>query len=227
MNHATWTAVDTYLEALVPQDDVLVAANAAAESAGLPPIQVSATQGRLLQLLTQMCGARRVLEVGTLAGYSTICLARGLPAGADGGVEPHLTTLEIDPVHAAVARSNLERAGLLGVVEVRVGPAEQSLVDLVAQGVPPFDLVFLDADKPSNVRYLELSLDLTGPGAVIIVDNVVRDGTVAEADSTDERVRGSRAVIDRVAADPRLTGTVIQTVGTKGYDGFMLVRVGP
>lgn len=227
MDPVTWTAVDTYLEPLVDQDDALLAANAAAEAAGLPPIQVSAAQGRLLQLLVAMHGARRVLEVGTLAGYSTIWLARGLPGGADGGVAPHVTTLEIDPAHAAVARANLERAGLTGVVEVRVGPAAQSLAALVAEGAAPYDLVFLDADKPSNVAYLERSLELTRPGAVIIVDNVVRGGAVADADSADERVRGSRAVIDRVARDPHLTGTVIQTVGTKGYDGFLLVRVGP
>ena len=218
----TWQAVDTYVADLVAEDIVLAAANRAAAEAGLPSIQVSAAQGRLLQLLAQMQGARRILEIGTLAGYSTIWLARGL-AGDPGG--RHLTTLEVDPHHAEVAKRNLRRADLQDVVEVRVGPAADTLRALVADGVQPYDLVFIDADKPSNRHYVERALELTRPGAVIVVDNVVRAGAVADADSTDERVQGSRAVIDLAAADPRVEGTVIQTVGSKGYDGFLVLRV--
>jgi len=217
---ARWTAVDDYLGRLWPQDEALLAANDAAASAGLPAIQVSAPQGALLHLLATIHGARRILEVGTLGGYSTIWLARALH-----GPGAHLTTLELDPRHAAVATANLERAGLAEMVEVRVGPASQGLADLVREGVEPFDLVFIDADKPNNVHYLERALELTGAGAVIVVDNVVRDGDVADPETTDRRVLASRAVIERVAIDPQLTATVIQTVGAKGYDGFLLLRV--
>ena len=219
---ATWEAVDAYVADLVAEDDVLAAANRAAAEAGLPAIQVSAAQGRLLQLLAQVQGARRILEVGTLAGYSTIWLARGLVGEP---ADRHLTTLEVDPHHAMVAEQNLRRAGLHDVVDVRVGPAADTLSALVAGGVEPYDLVFIDADKPSNRHYVERALELTRPGAVIVVDNVVRAGAVADADSTDERVQGSRAVIDLAAADPRVEGTVIQTVGSKGYDGFLVLRV--
>ena len=219
MEQNTFAAVDAYLDSLFPQDDVLAAANSAAEAADLPAIQVSAQQGRLLQLLAQIHGAHRVLEFGTLAGYSTICLARGLR-----GPHPHVTTLEIDPRHAAVAVENLARAGLADVVEVRVGPAAETAAVLVDAATEPYDLVFIDADKPSNVAYLELALRLTGPGAVIVVDNVVRNGAVADLSETDERVVGTRAVLERVAGDPTLTATAIQTVGSKGYDGFLLIR---
>ena len=224
MSEATWSAVDTYLADLVQEDEILARANEAAQEAGLPAIQVSAPQGRLLQLLAQVHGARRVLEVGTLAGYSTIWLARGL---AGPRADQHVTTLELDPAHAAVASANLERAGLTDVVDVRVGPALASLEALAADGVEPFDLVFIDADKPSNVAYLDWAVRLTRPGAVIVVDNVVRGGAVAQPGSTDPRAQASRAVIDRVATDPTLSGTVIQTVGSKGYDGLLLVRVLP
>lgn len=217
-----WEAVDTYVADLVAEDDVLAAANSAAAEAGLPPIQVSAAQGRLLQLLAQVQGARRILEVGTLAGYSTIWLARGLVGNPAARC---LTTLEVDPRHAAVAEGNLRRAGLQDVVEVLVGPAADTLRALVADGAEPYDMVFIDADKPSNRHYVERALELTRPGSVIVVDNVVRAGAVADADSTDERVQGSRAVIDLAAADPRVEGTVLQTVGSKGYDGFLLPRV--
>ena len=219
---ATWAAVDTFVAPLVAEDDVLAAANGAAAEAGLPSIQVSAAQGRLLQLLSQVHGARRVLEVGTLAGYSTIWLARGL---AGDPATRHVTTLELDPGHAAVAEQNLRRAGLQDVVQVLVGPATDTLAALVAQDVEPFDLVFIDADKPSNAHYLQRALELTRAGAVIVVDNVVRAGSVADPASTDERVQGSRAVIELAAAEPRLEGTVIQTVGSKGYDGFLILRV--
>lgn len=219
MSESTWRAVDSYLEALHKSDDVLAEASADADRAGLPPIGVSEAQGRFLQLIAQVTGARRALEIGTLAGYSTIWLARGLSGDA------HLTTLERDPDHARVAIANLARAGLSDVVDVRVGPALESLGQLAVERVAPFDLVFIDADKLSNADYLERSLPLCRPGALIIVDNVVRRGAVADATSTDPAVLGSRAVIDRVSGDDRLTGAVIQTVGAKGYDGMLLVRV--
>jgi predicted O-methyltransferase YrrM len=219
MTQETWTTVDTFLADLVAEDDALAAANAEADRAGVPAIQVSAPLGRLLQLLAEIHGARRALEVGTLAGYSTIWLARGLR-----GDDRHVTTLELDPRHAEVARTNLERAGLGDVVEVRLGPAVESLAALAQEGVEPFDIVFIDADKPSNVAYVEGALRLTRPGAVIVVDNVIREGAVADPGNDDDRVRGARAVIDFVAAHPALTGTAIQTVGSKGYDGFLLIR---
>ncbi len=214
-----WTAVDDYLEGLFPEDEVLLAAQAAADAAGMPAIQVSPMQGRLLQVLTQAVGARRALEVGTLAGVSTIWIARGLT-----GPDAHVTTLEVEARHAEVARANLARAGLADVVDVRVGPGVDSLAALVDEGVQPFDLVFIDADKPSNTAYLQAGLRLSHPGTVIVVDNVVRQGAVADADSADPRILGSRAVIEAVAADPRLTASVVQTVGSKGYDGFLLIR---
>lgn len=219
MTSETWDAVDTYLEDVVGQDEVLREANRTAHDAGLPAIQVSAAQGKMLHLLAQVHGARRALEIGTLGGYSTIWLARGLT-----GPAAHVTTVELDPRHAEVARANLDRAGLSDVVEVRVGRGVEVLAALVAEQVEPFDLVFIDADKPSNVAYLEAALHLTRPGAVIVVDNVVRAGALADLTSDDERVLGSRAVVERVARDPHLSGTVIQTVGSKGYDGFLLVR---
>jgi len=214
-----WHAVDAFLAPLVAEDEILRDANRATEADGLPAIQVSAPQGRLLTLLAQVLGARRALEVGTLGGYSTIWLARGLT-----GPDRHVTTIEVDPRHAEVARANLARAGLSDVVTVRVGRGVDVLADLEAEGVEPFDLVFVDADKPSNVAYLEAALRLTRPGAVVVVDNVVRGGAVADPDTADERALGSRAVIERVASDPPLDGTVLQTVGTKGYDGSLLVR---
>lgn len=215
----TWTAVDEYLATLCPEDDALRAANADAEAVGIPAIQVSAPQGALLGLLARIHGARRVLEVGTLAGYSTIWLARALT-----GDRPHVTTLELEQRHADVARVNVDRAGVGDRVEIRVGPAVDSLAALEAERVEPYDLVFIDADKPSNAAYLEAALRLTRPGAVVVVDNVVRAGAVADVATSDEKVLGSRAVIDRVAADPDLEATAIQTVGGKGYDGFLLVR---
>ncbi|MDT0164450.1 O-methyltransferase [Actinotalea sp. AC32] len=216
-----WSAVDDYVVAhLCAEDEVLTRALARAEAAGLPPIQVSAAQGRMLELLVRVQGARRVLEVGTLGAYSTIWLARGLR-----GPGAHLTTLEIDPGHAEVARANLHDAGLDDVVELRLGPASITLDEMVRGGVEPFDLVFIDADKPSNAHYLAQAVRLARPGTVVVVDNVVRQGALADGRSADERVIGSRAVVEAVAADPRLTATVVQTVGHKGYDGFLLVRV--
>ena len=219
MNESTWTTVDAYLERVAQPDEALEQANRDAAAAGMPAISVSPSEGRLLQLLALLLGAQRALEVGTLAGYSTIWLARGLTGDA------HLTTLEMNPLHADVARANVTRAGLGDVVEVRVGPAAESLAALAAEGVAPFDLVFIDADKPSNSTYLEWALRLCRPGGLIVVDNVVRRGAVADPAATDPAVQGARAVIDRVAGDPALIGTVIQTVGVKGHDGMLLVRV--
>lgn len=224
MDQGTWTAVDDYLAPLTGEDDALRAANATAAAAGLPAIAVSTTQGALLSLLARIHGARRVLEVGTLAGYSTIWLARALT-----GQDRHVTTLEIDPRHAEVARTNVDRAGVGDVVDIRVGRGVDTLAQLTAEltagRLEPYDLVFIDADKPSNVAYLEAALRLTRPGAVIVVDNVVRGGAVADPESTDERVQASRAVLERAGGDPSLTVTAIQTVGAKGYDGFLLIRV--
>jgi predicted O-methyltransferase YrrM len=215
-----WTAVDEYFTgSLIGDDPVLAAAQQAADEAGLPQIAVSAPQGKLLHLLARTVGARRILEVGTLAGYSAIWMARALPA--DGT----LVTLEIDPVHADVARANLKHAGLAEVAEVRLGAGADSLRRLVEGGAEPFDLVFVDADKPSNPVYFAWALQLTRPGSLIVVDNVVRGGRVAEADSTDPAVLGVRRLHDAIAAEPRVSATSIQTVGTKGYDGFTLVRV--
>ncbi|RGD57926.1 O-methyltransferase [Kitasatospora xanthocidica] len=216
----TWDAVDAYFsEQLVGHDPVLESATAAADAAGLPKIAVAPNQGKLLHLLALTQGAKRILEVGTLGGYSAIWLARALPA--DGT----LLTLELDPRHAEVARGNLAAAGLAGVAEVRVGRAADSLTVLVEQGVEPFDLVFIDADKPSNPEYFRRALQLTRPGSLIIVDNVVRGGAVADADSTDPAVVGTRALHELIAAEPTVTATSVQTVGSKGYDGFTLARV--
>ncbi|WP_416874095.1 O-methyltransferase [Kitasatospora sp. SC0581] len=216
----TWDAVDAYFsEQLVGHDPVLEGATAAADAAGLPKIAVASNQGKLLHLLALTQGAKRILEVGTLGGYSAIWLARALPA--DGT----LLTLELDPRHAEVARGNLAAAGLAGVAEVRVGRAADSLAALVEQGVEPFDLVFIDADKPSNPEYFRRALQLTRPGSLIIVDNVVRGGAVADADSTDPAVVGTRALHELIAAEPTVTATSVQTVGSKGYDGFTLARV--
>ncbi len=213
-------AVDDYVEALLPEDDILRAAQAAADAAGLPPIQVSPLQGRLLQLLALTAGARRALEIGTLAGVSAIWIARGLSTpGA------RLVTIEADPDHAAVAAANLRLAGLDDVVDLRVGRGVDVLAELADEGVEPFDLVFIDADKPSNVTYLEGALRLGRPGTVVVVDNVVRGGAVADAGSADDRVRGARAVIEAAAQDLGLDVTVVQTVGRKGYDGFLVARL--
>jgi predicted O-methyltransferase YrrM len=215
-----WSAVDGYLSAhlLVP-DEGLSGALSRNEAERLPAIDVSDTQGKMLQLFARMAGARRILEVGTLGGYSTIWLARALP---DGG---RLVTLEIDPHHADVARANLAAAGLADRVEVRTGVAVESLAALKAEGGEPFDFVFIDADKPSNVAYLRAALDLTRPGAVIVVDNVVRGGAILDSASGDPSVQGTRAMFEMLAAEPRIDATAIQTVGAKGWDGFVLAMV--
>ena len=211
-----WAAVDRYLTGvLVPPDPVLDDALRACAEAGMPAAEVSPTQGKLLQLLARLAGARRILELGTLGGYGTIWLARALP---DGG---RLVTLEADPGYAEVARSNIARAGLAGVVEIRVGPALDTLPELDG----PFDLIFIDADKANNAEYLGWALALARPGTLIVGDNVVRDGEIADADSGDPRVRGIRRFFELVAAEPRLEANAIQTVGTKGWDGFALALV--
>jgi len=220
MAQEQWTLVDHYLgDLLVPSDPALDAALQASAAAGLPPINVSPPQGKLLLLLAQIQGARTILEIGTLGGYSTIWLARALP------VDGRLITLEANPTHADVARANIARAGLTAVVEVRVGRALDTLPQLAAEGHGPFDLIFIDADKPSNPEYVAWALTLSRRGSLIIVDNVVRDGAVINADSDDPTIRGVRRSIDLLATEPRVSATAIQTVGSKGYDGFALAVV--
>ena len=212
-----WAAVDRYISDLfVGQDAALDAALADSAAAGLPDIQVSAPAGKLLHLLARAVGARSVLEVGTLGGYSTIWLARAIAPGG------RLITLEVNPTHAAVARANVARAGVADIVDVRLGRALDSLPQLVAEGAGPFDLVFIDADKPNIAEYFTWALRLTRPGGVIIVDNVVRNGAVIDAASDDVNVQGVRRFNELAAANRRVSTTVIQTVGSKGYDGFSL-----
>jgi predicted O-methyltransferase YrrM len=211
-----WAAVDRYLtDRLIPADPALEAALSASAEAGLPPHDVSPAQGRLLEVLTRAVGARSVLELGTLGGYSTIWLARGLPSGG------LLVTLESDQGYADVARLNIERAGVGDRVELRTGPALETLPRLRG----PFDLIFIDADKRSNPEYLDWSLRLSRPGTLIVADNVVRGGAVAEAHSDNPGVQGVRRFLDMLGADPRVRATAIQTVGTKGYDGFAIAVV--
>lgn len=214
-----WTEVDRYIgDTLLGEDRVLADVLASNVAGGLPEIDVSPAQGRMLHLLARIAGARRILEVGTLGGYSTVELARALPA--DG----RLVTLEIDPHHAEVARGNIEAAGLADRVEVRAGPAAETLTAMVDEA--PFDFVFIDADKPSNPTYLREALRLSRPGTVIVIDNVVREGGVVEAESDDPRIQGTRAVFEAIAAEPRLRATAVQTVGVKKWDGFILAVVG-
>ena len=220
MTGAAWTELDTYFaERLLPGDPTLEAVLAASAKAGLPPIAVSALHGQMLHLFARMVGARRILEIGTLGGYSGIFLARALPA--DG----RLVTLEADPHHAEVAQANFARAGLAERVNLRVGRAVDTLPLLEAEGAGPFDFVFIDADKPSNPDYLAWALRLARSGTVIVCDNVVRGGRVGDATSTDPTIVGTRRLMDLAGADPRLLSTVVQTVGAKGYDGFALMRV--
>ena len=219
-----WTAVDAYLaDHLIAKDDVLEAALRDSEAAELPPIQVTALQGKMLQMFARMVAARRILEVGTLGGYSTIWLARGLPEGG------RMVTLEAAAKHATVARKNLERAGLMGAdgtpVELREGPALDTLPRLVAEGVGPFDLIFLDADKEHNAEYLQWAIRLSRVGTVIVTDNVVREGSILDVASEDAVVKGTRRFFEAVAAEPRVTATAIQTVSGKKYDGFALLMV--
>jgi predicted O-methyltransferase YrrM len=220
MTNDRWTAVDDYFARLfAPSDPSLDAALQATADAGMPQINVAPNQGKLLYLLARAHGARAILEIGTLGGYSTIWLARALPP--DG----HLITLELNPTHAAVARANIERAGLAESVEVRLGPALTSLSQLADEGVGPFDLVFIDADKPSTPEYLAWTLRLTRPGSLIIIDNVVRNGAVSDPESEDASVQGVRRALAALADDQRIVATALQTVGSKGYDGLALALV--
>ncbi len=220
MSQEQWGAVDNYFDGLfAPPDEVLTAALQATTDAGLPAINVSPSQGKLLHLLARMHNVRSILEIGTLGGYSTIWLARALPA--DG----RLISLEIDPAHAAVARANIARAGLPAHVEVRVGKAIESLPQLDEEKAGPFDLVFIDADKVSTPDYLIWAFRLTKPGSLIIIDNVVRSGAVADPTTTDPNVQGVQKALSMLASDKRVIATATQTVGSKGYDGFAMALV--
>jgi predicted O-methyltransferase YrrM len=220
MSQELWTAVDRYIsDSLIPPDPALEAALRASDEAGLPAIAVAPNQGKLLMILAQAMGARNILEMGSLAGYSTIWLARGLAGGGK------LLTLEADPKHAEVARGNIARAGLADKVEVRLGKALERLPEVAAEGLGPFDLIFIDADKGNYPGYLEWALRLSRPGTLIIGDNVVRDGNVIDADNREDSVQGVRRMNQIIAAEPRLCATAIQTVGSKGYDGFMIAIV--
>jgi predicted O-methyltransferase YrrM len=220
MNQQRWSAVDGYIaDLLAPADPALDAALKGSEAAGLPSIQVAANQGKLLHLLARLQGARTILEIGTLGGYSTIWLARALPS--DG----RLITLELDPKHAEVAGENIARAGLAERVEVRIGPASEALAGLAAEGGGPFDLIFIDADKEGYPDYLGWALKLSRPGSLIVADNVVRGGAVIDSASSDPRVQAVRHCLELMAAEPRLDATVIQTVGSKGYDGLAFALV--
>jgi predicted O-methyltransferase YrrM len=216
MADKVWEAVDQYfLRKIIGEDTALEEAQKAAEAGGLPAISVTPAQGKLLHLLVRMQGARKVLEVGTLAGYSTIWMARALPPGGK------LISLEYEPKHAEIARLNTERAGVSALVEIRVGEAMKTFPDLEG----PFDLIFIDADKQNNAGYFQWALKLSRPGSVIIVDNVVREGEVANSGSTDEKVLGVQRMVDLIAAEPRVSATAIQTVGGKSYDGFLVAVV--
>lgn len=220
MSEEAWHDVDRYLTGLlVGRDDHLTAALEASARAGLPQIELAPPHAKLLHLLARMTNAKRVLEIGTLAGYSTIWLARAMPQGG------LVVTLEALPHHAEVARSNIARAGLTDRVQVRVAPAAESLAQLVSEGAKAFDLVFIDADKASNPKYFEWALMLTRRGSVIVCDNVVRNGSVLDESGTDPDVVGTRAFLDLIASDPRVDATAIQTVGIKGWDGFALAVV--
>jgi predicted O-methyltransferase YrrM len=220
MSRDLWTKVDNYfIDLFQPRDTALDAALQASEAAGLPTIAVAPNQGKLLMLLAQLRGARAILEIGTLGGYSTIWLARALPA--DG----RLISLEANAAHAEVAKVNIARAGLDAMVEVRTGRALDALPKLAAESLGPFDLIFIDADKSGTADYFAWALKLARRGTVIIADNVVRDGKVIDANSHDPNVRGMRRFAEIVAAEPRVSATAIQTVGGKGYDGFVLALV--
>jgi predicted O-methyltransferase YrrM len=212
-----WTAVDSYLQdCLVPGDEALDAALAASEKAGLPQINVAPNQGKLLMLLARAIGARRILEVGTLGGYSTIWLARGL------STHGRLITLEANPEYAEIARGNIARAGLAGQVEVRIGRAQDTLPGLASEA--PFDLIFIDADKPGTPGYFQWAVKLSRRGSLIVVDNVVREGAVLDTDG-DANVQGMRRFFELAATDPRVSGTALQTVGAKGHDGLAILLV--
>jgi predicted O-methyltransferase YrrM len=215
-----WSEVDSYFgDLLAPGDAALASMLEANARAGLPAHDVSRVQGKFLDLLVRLSGARRVLEIGALGGYSTIWLARALPVGG------RIVTLEANPRHAKIALANIEHAGVSHLVDLRVGPAIETLPLLEAEGGGPFDFIFIDADKPSNPDYLAWALSLSRPGSVIVADNVVREGKVIDAASADPNVRGVRRFTELIAAEPRLSATALQTVGAKGYDGFVLAIV--
>jgi predicted O-methyltransferase YrrM len=220
MSNDLWTAVDQYISTnLIPADPALEAALQANAEAKLPTIDVAPNQGKFLHLLARIQGAKRILEIGTLGGYSTIWMARALPP------QGKLITLEVNPHHAEVAASNIARAGLTSLVEQRVGPALDSLAQLHAEDAAPFDFIFIDADKPNNPNYVDWAIRLSRPGTVIITDNVIREGAIIEADSTDPAVQGTRHLFEKLANDPRLDATALQTVGCKTHDGFILALV--
>ena len=221
MSQEQWTAVDRYIADLfIPSDPALDAALADSDAAGLPAINVSPVQGKLLHLLVRLQGARNILEIGTLGGYSAIWLARALPAGG------RLITLEANPKHAEVARANISRAGLAQVVELRLGKALDTLPQLAQENRGPFDLIFIDADKPGYPDYLPWALKLSRPGSLIIADNVVRKGGVADSANADPNVQGVRRFCELLAGEPRVSATILQSVGSKGYDGFAVALVG-
>ncbi|HTP69885.1 MAG TPA: O-methyltransferase [Dongiaceae bacterium] len=220
MNQETWTAVDNYISGfLASHDDVLEQALKNSAMEGLPEIQVSPTQGKLLHVLARMIKAHNILEIGTLGGYSTIWMARALDPGG------RILTLEFDPKHAEVARANFSHAALTKTIEVRVGPAMETLPKLAAEAHAPFDLIFIDANKSQMPEYFDWSLKLSRPGSVILADNVVRDGKVIDAHSPDPDIQGVRRFNERLASESRVSATEIQTVGSKGYDGFALAVV--
>jgi predicted O-methyltransferase YrrM len=220
MSQEQWTAVDRYIADLfIPSDPALDAALADSDAAGLPAINVSPVQGKLLHLLVRLQGARNILEIGTLGGYSAIWLARALPAGG------RLITLEANPKHAEVARANISRAGLAQVVELRLGKALDTLPQLAQENRGPFDLIFIDADKPGYPDYLPWALKLSRPGSLIIADNVVRKGGVADSANADPNIQGVRRFCELLAGEPKVSATILQSVGSKGYDGFAVALV--
>jgi predicted O-methyltransferase YrrM len=220
MSEELWTAVDCYVtDALIASDADLAAALRDSAAAGLPAINVTPNFGKLLQLLVRITGARNVLEIGTLGGYSTIWLARALPPGG------RIITLEAEPRHADVARANFARAGVTGVIDLRLGRALDTLPKIAAEGWGPFDVIFIDADKENNPEYFTWAIKLSRPGSLIIVDNVVRKGKVIDAGSTDPMIQGTRRLYEMVSREKRVSATAIQTVGSKGYDGILIARV--
>jgi predicted O-methyltransferase YrrM len=220
MSEDEWTAVDRYIaDALIPPDPDLAVALQDSAAAGLPAINVTPNLGKLLQLLVRITGARNVLEIGTLGGYSTIWLARALPPSGK------IITLEAEPRHADIARANFARAGVTGVIELRLGRALDTLPKIAAEGRGPFDVIFIDADKENNPEYFAWALKLSRPGSLIVVDNVVRKGKVIDAGSTDPMIQGTRRLYETVSKEKRVSATAIQTVGSKGYDGILIARV--
>ena len=220
MSEALWSQVDAYIVGkLLPDDPVMAAVLEANRKGKLPPIDVTAAQGRFLELLVRISGARNILEIGTLGGYSTIWMARALPAGG------RIVTLEYSKMHALVARGNFQKAGFADRIELRIGAALDTLPDVEKDGLGPFDLVFIDADKPNNPNYLEWAVTLSRKGTVIVLDNVIRDGGVIDGESMDTSIAGTRKAFDLMGSHPRLRATALQTVGAKGYDGFAIAIV--